>query len=107
VARDGRLLGHLDDLYPRTPTLAFLAIGDVRLMLSVPEGTFVPGSSTVLYLRVADIESEHAAMTRRGATFVDTPHLVARMPDHELCMSFLSDPDEHLLGLMSEKRPVT
>jgi len=33
-----------------------------------------------------------------------TPHLVARMPDHELWMCFLRDPDEHLLGLMCEKR---
>ena len=71
-------------LFAPAPTLSFLAIGDVRLMLSKPEGTFVPGSSTVLYLRVSDIEAEHAAMSQRGATFVDTPHLVARMPDHEL-----------------------
>jgi hypothetical protein len=27
------------------------------------------------------------------------------MPDHELWMCFLKDPDEHLLGLMCEKRP--
>ena len=94
-------------LFAPAPTLSFLAIGDVRLMLSVPEGTFVPGGSTVLYLRVADIESEHAAMTYRGATFVDAPHLVARMPDHELWMCFLKDPDGHLLGLMSEKRQTT
>jgi len=91
-------------LFAPAPTLSFFAIGDVRLMLSVPEGTFVPGSSTVLYLRVADIDSEHAAMSQRGATFVDAPHLVARMPDHELWMCFLRDPDEHLLGLMCEKR---
>jgi methylmalonyl-CoA/ethylmalonyl-CoA epimerase len=92
-------------LFAPAPTLAFLAIGDVRLMLSAPEGPFVPGGGTVLYLRVADIESEHAAMTQRGATFVDSPHLVARMPDHELWMCFLKDPDEHVLALMCEKRP--
>ena len=93
-------------LFAPAPTLAFLAIGDIRLMLSAPEGTFVPGGGTVLYLRVTDIDAEHAAMTQRGAAFIDTPHLVARMPDHELWMCFLKDPDEHTLALMSEKRPV-
>jgi methylmalonyl-CoA/ethylmalonyl-CoA epimerase len=91
-------------LFAPAPTLAFLTIGDVRLMLSAPEGAFVPGGGTVLYLRVADIEAEHAAMTTRGATFIDTPHLVARMPDHELWMCFLKDPDDHTLALMCEKR---
>jgi methylmalonyl-CoA/ethylmalonyl-CoA epimerase len=91
-------------LFAPAPTLAFLAIGDVRLMLSAPEGTFVPGGGTVLYLRVTDIDGEHAAMTSRGATFIDTPHLVARMPDHELWMCFLKDPDDHTFALMCERR---
>ena len=91
-------------LFAPAPTLAFLAIGDVRLMLSTPEGDWAPGGGTVLYLRAADIEAEHAAMTTRGATFVDTPHLDARMPDHELWMCFLKDPDDHTLALMSERR---
>src|SRR5258705_12936721 len=92
-------------LFAPAPTLSLLAIGDVRLILSAPEGTFVPGGGTVLYLRVADIEAEHAALTERRATFVDGPHLIARMPDHELWVCFLKDPDEHMLALMSEKRP--
>ena len=92
-------------LFAPAPTLAFLMIGDVRLMLSAPEGEFAPGSSTVLYLRVADIDAEHAVLASRGVRFVDAPHLVARMPDHELWMCFFRDPDEHLLALMCERRP--
>jgi methylmalonyl-CoA/ethylmalonyl-CoA epimerase len=92
-------------LFAPGPTLAFLTIGDVRLMLSAPEGELAPGSSTVLYLRVADIDAEHALLTSRGVTFIDAPHLVARMPDHELWMCFFRDPDEHLLALMCERRP--
>jgi len=87
------------------PTLAFLQIGEVRLMLSAPEGDFTPGGSSVLYLRVADIDAEHAAMSARGVAFMDGPHLVARMPDHELWMCFFRDPDEHVLALMCERRP--
>jgi len=54
-------------LFAPAPTLAFLWIGDVRLMLSTAEGEFSPGGSTVLYLRVADIDAEHAAMSERGS----------------------------------------
>lgn len=92
-------------LFAPAPTLTFLTIGDVRLMLSAPEGDFAPGGSTVLYLRVADIDAEHAALVARGVAFIDAPHLVARMPDHELWMCFFRDPDGHTLALMSERRP--
>ena len=92
-------------LFAPAPTLAFLMIGDVRLMLSAPEGDFAPGGSTVLYLRVADIDAEHEALVARGVTFIDAPHLVARMSDHELWMCFFRDPDGHTLALMSERRP--
>lgn len=98
------LLG-LPFLFAAGPTLAFLDIGGVRLMLSTPEGEFTPGGSTVLYLEVPDIVGAHAEFTARGVVFVDEPHLVARMPDHELWMCFLRDPDQHLLALMSEIRP--
>ena len=89
-------------LFAAGPSLAFLDLGNARLMLSAPEGEFTPGSSTVLYLRVADLTGAHAAMRERGVTFVDEPHLVAPMPDHDLWMAFLRDPDGHLIGLMME-----
>ncbi|HEU4721902.1 MAG TPA: VOC family protein [Gemmatimonadaceae bacterium] len=92
-------------LFAPAPTLAFLMIGSVRLMLSAPEGELAPGGSSVLYLRVADIDAEHAALSARGVTFIDAPHRIARMPDHELWMCFFRDPDEHLLALMCERRP--
>jgi catechol 2,3-dioxygenase-like lactoylglutathione lyase family enzyme len=92
-------------LFAPAPALAFLMIGDVRLMLSAPEGDFAPGGSTVLYLRVADIDAEHEALVARGVAFIDAPHLVARMSDHELWMCFFRDPDGHTLALMSERRP--
>jgi methylmalonyl-CoA/ethylmalonyl-CoA epimerase len=91
-------------LFAPAPNLAFLSIGDVRLMLSAPEGVHMPGGSTVLYLRVADIVASHSDLSTRGVRFIDAPHLVARMPDHELWMCFFRDPDEHLLALMCERR---
>lgn len=90
-------------LFSAGPSLAFLDMGGVRLMLSSPEGDFTPGSSTVLYLKVRDIEAEHAAMRGRGVDFVDAPHLIAPMPDHDLWMTFFRDPDGHTLALMCER----
>jgi methylmalonyl-CoA/ethylmalonyl-CoA epimerase len=84
--------------------LAFLMCGDVRIMLTKPEsGEFDHPSSTV-YFRVGDIDAARAALIERGATFEDEPHLIARMPDHELWMTFFRDPDRNLHGLMSEVR---
>ncbi|HEX5408246.1 MAG TPA: VOC family protein [Gemmatimonadaceae bacterium] len=90
-------------LFAAPPGLAFFDMGGVRLMLTAPEGAFTPGSSTVLYLRVGDIMAAHAAMSARGVPFVDQPHLLARMPDHDLWMCFFRDPDGHTLGLMCER----
>ncbi|HEX5970548.1 MAG TPA: VOC family protein [Gemmatimonadaceae bacterium] len=90
-------------LFAAGPSLSFLDLGNARLMLSAPEAAFTPGSGTVLYLRVADIVAAHAAMLGRGVQFVDEPHLVARMPDHDLWMCFFTDPDGHTLALMCER----
>lgn len=90
-------------LFAAGPTLAFLDLGGVRLMLSAPEGELTPGSSTVLYLKVADITAAFAEMRARGVEFVDEPHLIARMPDHDLWMTFFRDPDRHTLALMCER----
>lgn len=93
-------------LFAAGPRLAFLDAGGVRLMLSAPEATFTPGSeSIVLYFEVADIARAHADLSARGVDFVDEPHLIARMPDHDLWLCILRDPDGHTIGLMSEVRP--
>lgn len=98
--RDG--LG-LPLLFAPGPALALLDLGGVRLMLSAPEGQLTPGGGTVLYLRVADLDAAYAELRSRALVFIDEPHLVASMPDHDLWMCFLRDPDGHLLGLMSER----
>lgn len=87
------------------PGLAFFNCNGVRLMLSAPEGTFKPGgSSAVIYFQAVDIERTHEELRSRGTSFIDEPHLVAKMPDHELWMCFFRDPDGHTLALMEEKR---
>ena len=92
-------------LFQAPPGLAFLDCGGVRLMLSRPEGAGEAGASSIVYYVVPDLQAAVDAMTARGARFEDTPHLVARMPDHDLWMTFLRDSEGNLLGLMSEVRP--
>ena len=84
------------------PNLAFFDCAGVRLMLSsTPEPeTF----SSVIYFKVDDIRQAYEALQERGAVFEKEPHLIAKMPDHELWMAFLRDPDRNLLGLMCEVR---
>jgi methylmalonyl-CoA/ethylmalonyl-CoA epimerase len=47
---------------------------------------------------VDDIHAARAELVERGAPFDDEPHLIARMPDHELWMTFFGDPDRNLQG---------
>jgi predicted enzyme related to lactoylglutathione lyase len=91
-------------LFPAGPNLAFLAAGGVRIMLSTPQGHGEPGKNSILYFKVKDIEATHAAVVSRGAANERPPQLTAKMPDHELWIGFVRDPDGNLVGLMEEKR---
>ena len=91
-------------LFPAGPNLAFLAAGGVRLMLSTPQGHGEAGKNSILYFKVTDIVGTHAAILARGATNERAPQLTAKMPDHELWIGFVRDPDGNLVGLMEEKR---
>jgi methylmalonyl-CoA/ethylmalonyl-CoA epimerase len=84
-----------------TGPLVFFQCGDIRLMLSNTEAAG-PRGGTVLYFKVEDIHAVYEALRARGANLVDTPHLIAKMPDHDLWMVFLMDPDENLIGVMCE-----
>jgi methylmalonyl-CoA/ethylmalonyl-CoA epimerase len=85
------------------PGMSFLDANGVRLMLATTEnGGAAANGSTVLYYRVEDIQEAHAQLTARGVAFVRDPHLLARMPDHDLWMAFFNDGEGNLLALMSE-----
>ena len=86
------------------PGLAFLRLGDTRLML---EGS---APSATLYLRVDDIEAAFHGLRGRGVAFEDEPHLVFRDDDgrfgaagQEEWMTFFRDPDGNLLALASRR----
>lgn len=91
-------------LFSAGPNLAFVSAGGVRIMLTTPQGAGKVGCNSILYFKVTDINAVHAAIVARGATNERAPQLAAKMPDHELWLGFLRDPDGNLIGLMEEKR---
>jgi len=84
------------------PNLAFFDCGGVRLMLGAAEKPEFDHPASVLYYKVADINAAFAALKGRDVDFIDEPHLIARMPDHDLWMVFFRDTEGNTLALMSE-----
>jgi methylmalonyl-CoA/ethylmalonyl-CoA epimerase len=84
-----------------TGGMAFFDCGGTRLMLSRPETSGATYSS-IVYYKTDDIQAAAAGMQERGAKFEGPPHMIAKMPDHELWMAFLRDSEGNLLALMSE-----
>ena len=56
----------------------------------------------MIYFKAPDIHQAYDTLSQRGASFEGSPHMIARMPDHELWMAFFRDPDRNLLALMSK-----
>ncbi len=88
----------------QVPNMAFFDCGGIRLMLGLAEK---PGEifSSVIYYRVDQIQQAYEVLSLRGVEFEAKPHLIAKMPDHDLWMAFFRDPDRNLLALMCELRP--
>ena len=86
----------------RAGQLSFFDCGGVRLMLDKPEKPELDHPSSILYFRVADIQATATRLAAAGARFESEPHVIARMPDHDLWMTFFRDSEENLLALMSE-----
>lgn len=84
--------------------LVFFDCAGVRLMLEGASKERVEIGDECHYFTVVGIEGAFQTLKERGVAMIDEPHLVAKMPDHELWMVFFRDPDGHMLALMEEKR---
>ena len=91
-------------LFQAPPALAFFDCGGIRLMLdAAAEGEFNhPGS--ILYYKVDDIGAAYADLQGKGVEVGGAPHMIAKMPDHELWMAAFKDGEGNTLALMHEKR---
>ncbi len=89
-------------LFKAPPGLAFFDCGGVRLMLDRAEKPEFDHPSSVLYFAVPDIQAAYAKLKENGVRFEDEPHMIAKMPVHDLWMTFFRDSEANLLALMSE-----
>ncbi len=90
-------------LFQAPPGLAFFQCGEVRLLLSRPEGIDTQ-AMTLLYYKVTDIHQAYRALQAHNVNLIDEPHLVAKLPDHELWMFFCYDSEGNTIALMAELR---
>jgi methylmalonyl-CoA/ethylmalonyl-CoA epimerase len=84
-----------------TGTMAFFQCGAIRLMIGLAKEAAAIGG-TIVYFNVQDIQTVHGVLEGQSVEFIQSPHLVARLPSHDLWMAFLKDTEGNTLGLMSE-----
>jgi len=89
----------LKKLFRPGPDMVFFDAGGVRLYLQKASQPEDVAKAAILYLLCEDIAVAAAELRCRGVPFVDAPHRIAEMPDHDLWMTFFKDPDGHLLAL--------
>lgn len=82
--------------------LAFFDCGGVRLMLSPPEKPEFDHPSSILYFKVDQIQTAYDQLVQKNVNTEDKPHVVARMPDHDLWLCAFRDSEGNLMCLMSE-----
>jgi methylmalonyl-CoA/ethylmalonyl-CoA epimerase len=77
----------------------------VRLLLEKASDPANVNPGSPLYFSCHDIALAVAALRGRGVEFdgpEGKPHLIAKMPDHDLWMAFFADPDGDTRALMHE-----
>jgi methylmalonyl-CoA/ethylmalonyl-CoA epimerase len=89
-------------LFKAPPGLAFFDCAGVRLMLSRAEKPEFDHPSSVLYFAVPDIHAAYGKLKQDGVHFEDEPHLIAKMPTHDLWLASFRDTEGNLMALMSE-----
>jgi methylmalonyl-CoA/ethylmalonyl-CoA epimerase len=87
-----------------TDNMAFFECNGLRLLLSLPEKEEFSHSSSVLYFQIENIKEKYEELVEKGVTFIDEPHLVAKMGQTETWMTFFKDTEGNTHALMSEKQ---
>ncbi len=92
----------LKKLY-RYGDLAFFDCAGTRPHALPPEKDQGPlVAQGAIYFRVADLLLAEQELKTKGVAIESPAHRIAEMPDHDLWMAFIRDPDGHLIGLMME-----
>ncbi len=92
------------------PGLAFFRVGDVRL--SIQKVDEVEATSSVIYLRVQDINAATESLKEKSIELEKEPEVVFRddqgqfgQAGEEEWMAFFRDPDGNLLAFASRTKP--
>ena len=85
------------------PNMAFFDCGGVRLYLS-GEGSGHAATGAFIYFRTPDVAAMFETCKQRKVTIHQEPHIIARMPDHELWLMWIKDSEGNLLGVMEERK---
>ena len=83
--------------------MAFFDCGGVRLYLS-GEGAGHAAAGAFVYFRTPDIDTQLSVFKERNVTIHQEPHVIARMPDHDLWLMWIKDSEGNLLGIMEERK---
>lgn len=85
-----------------TDTMAFFDCDGVRLLLTLPEKEQFSTASSVLYFNALDIHDSYETLKAKDVSFLDEPHVVAKMGSTETWMVFFNDTEGNTHALMSE-----
>ena len=96
----------LNLLFEVAPNMAFFQCGETRLMLTTLQGPESDHQTSTIYYSVSNIAEVFASFEQASVSVERPPQLAAKMPDHELWIGFIRDPDSNLIGIM-EERPLT
>lgn len=84
------------------PGMGFFNCDGIRLMLSEVTSTEYNYPASIIYYGVDDILATFETLSHQGIAFTSPPRKIASVGDHDLWMAFFKDPDDNVLGLMSE-----
>lgn len=85
-----------------TNSMAFFECNGLRLMLTLPEKEEFALSSSVIYFEVNNIKDTYERLLGKEVTFIDEPHVIAKMGQTETWMVFFKDTEDNTHALMSE-----
>jgi methylmalonyl-CoA/ethylmalonyl-CoA epimerase len=85
-----------------TDHMAFFDCNGLRLMLTLPEKEEFAQAGSVIYFDVKSITDSYEKLKENEVTFLDEPHVVAKMGQTETWMTFFKDTEGNTHALMSE-----
>jgi predicted enzyme related to lactoylglutathione lyase len=86
------------------PNMAFFDCGGIRIYLASGEGAEQHGASSHVYFRCTDVAALSAALKEKSVSIHQEPHIIARMPGHDLWLMWIRDSEQNLLGVMEERK---